>query len=241
MLWEHMEHGAGEHTDEQAELAGLFALGVLDGAELRSYELHLAACPRCQTILAEDRLTVARLSNAAPELEPSAGFKERLLRRAEDELAREVPRHPANVTVLHSPARRSRAWFMPLAAMLVLALGLSGVIGQQLYAGQVLASTTLQATPGASALGSAVVVVRRSGAAELQLRDLPAPLAGQVYEAWVIQGDSPPRPAGTQASGSGTIPLQGPVLGNTVAITLEPAPGSTAPTSNPLLAGTVSA
>lgn len=236
-----MDRGAGEHTNEQAELAGLYALGVLDGAELREFELHLAACPACQAILAEDRLTVARLSQAAPELEPRPGFKERLLLRAEAEVASEVPQRPANVTALRPSSRRSRAWLMPLAAMLVFALGLSGVIGQQLYAGQVLASTTLQATAGASSLGSAVVVVRRSGAAELQLRDLPAPAPGQVYEAWIIQGDSPPRPAGTQTSGSGTIPMQGPVLGNTVAITLEPEPGSTAPTSNPLLAGIVSA
>ena len=83
--------------------------------------------------------------------------------------------------------------------------------------------------------GNATVVVRRSGAAELDMNDVPEPGPGFLYEAWVIPRDGQPVPAGTATSGSAKLPLPGDVRGTTVAITRERARVE-APTSAPILA-----
>jgi predicted ribosomally synthesized peptide with SipW-like signal peptide len=119
-----------------------------------------------------------------------------------------------------------------LAAALV--IGLAGV-STYAYMNQVVTSVPLTG----SGPGQAVVEVRRSGAATLEMRGLPAPPAGYVYEAWIIPPGQPPVPAGTTASGQAQLPLTGQVQGATVAITLEQAPGVNAPTSPPLLAAPV--
>lgn len=86
--FDNMDERTASHTDEQAERAALAALGVLEQPELGEFELHLASCQHCQTILAQDRQTVARLSAVAPEMEPAGDFKDRLLRRAREEMTR---------------------------------------------------------------------------------------------------------------------------------------------------------
>jgi anti-sigma-K factor RskA len=108
----------------------------------------------------------------------------------------------------------------------------------QLYLNQVVETVPLQGTVAA---GTAVVVVHRSGATELQLNGLATPPTGQVYEAWVIPAGQQPRPAGTSRSGQATLPLPSSVGGSTVAVTLEPDPGSPQPTTPPFLAAPVPA
>jgi anti-sigma-K factor RskA len=237
-----MVTSSSPHNSEAEEQAALYALELLEGAERVGFETHLAGCERCQALVDQDRLTTARLSAAAPEMEPSAGLKERLLRRAAGELARReevpapapVPKRPRLIVLRGGLARA----LLPLAAVLVLALGVGGLIGQQWYGNQVLASATLQ---GTGVPGAAMVLVRRSGEAEVDLRGLPAPPSGHVYEVWAIPSGGQPIPAGTHAAGDGTVSLTVPVIGRTVAITVEPAPGSEAPTTQPLLVGAVTA
>ena len=253
-----MSGSAAPHTSEQEELAALYALDLLDESELTTFERHLAGCDRCETLVEQDRRTAARLSAAAPELAPSAMFKERLLLRAQagaevEEAAAgspaayrgspgptaPPPRQPIRLARrAWAPLRPSTWWLAPLAAVLVVVLGLGAALGQRWYAQQELVAVAL-AEVGGAVPGGARVVVHRSGTAELRLEGLPAPPPGTVYEGWVIPPSGQPIPAGTAASGTDAIRLEGPVLGRTVAVTLEPAPGIPAPTSNPLLAGTV--
>ena len=234
------------HTREQEDLAGLYALSALEPEEATVFERHLGSCPRCQGIVEADQQTVRLLSAAAPEMEASPGFKDRLLARAAEEVAvtQPLPR-PMPTTQpprVQAPARLF-TWFprglmlAPLAAAFAVALGLGTIVGQQVYGSQVLSSTVLPAQGG----GQATIVVRRSGAAEISLQGLPQPPAGRVYQAWAIPDGGAPLPEGTSASGQGTIALQQPVLGRTVAITLEAAPGVSAPTTQPILAGKVGA
>jgi anti-sigma-K factor RskA len=81
------------------------------------------------------------------------------------------------------------------------------------------------------------VVIPRSGDPYLVL-ELASPPTGKTWEAWVIKGQ---RPVAAGLSGSGglfTIVLSAPVgAGDVIAVTLEPAAGSSAPTSDPILAG----
>jgi anti-sigma-K factor RskA len=63
--------------------------------------------------------------------------------------------------------------------------------------------------------------------------------AGKTYEAWVIENDVP-RPAGLFRGGCGTVELTREVEpGVTVAVTLEPGPGSDVPTGDVLMSANV--
>lgn len=240
-----MEPSSADHTPDHEQLAALSALRLLQGDERRAFEAHLAACPRCEQIVGEDRHTLAELAAIGPEVDPSPGFKERLLERARRELhsgasptsdGRPHEASPERQRIL--PFRRRQAWFLPLVASLLVILGLSAVAAQQSYARQVVASAVLN---GVLQQGTATVVVRRSGAVELELRGLPDPPSGQVYEAWVAGASGSVAAAGTSPSGTGTISLTEPAAGKTVLVTLEPAPGTPSPTSPPILRATVPA
>jgi anti-sigma-K factor RskA len=219
------------HTRDFEELAGLAALQALEGDELSEFEQHARTCQRCQAIERADREAVALLALAAPEMDPSPGFKERLMQRAAAELAERPaepePREPIPLRPRVVPFRRP-AWVASLAAVLVIALAGAGTYS---YMNQVVTSVAL----AGSGPGQAVVQVRRSGAASLQMRGLPAPPAGYVYEAWIIPPGAAPVPAGTTSSGQADLPLRGQLQGTTVAITQEVAPGVDSPQNLPPL------
>jgi len=71
------------HTTVDEEAAGraaLYALGALDGDEAREFEEHLAAgCAACAAELREFEAVAGDLGLAAPEAEPPAGVRARLL------------------------------------------------------------------------------------------------------------------------------------------------------------------
>ena len=75
------------HSEEFDELAGLYALRVLEGDELARFEVHSADCERCRLMVRLDREALARVALAAPAMDPSPDFKARLMRRAAEELA----------------------------------------------------------------------------------------------------------------------------------------------------------
>jgi hypothetical protein len=118
-----------------------------------------------------------------------------------------------------------------LAALLVLGLVTAGAIT---FENQPIATVQL----GGAGQGSATVIVRRSGAAELELRGVPDPDPGFLYEAWIIPPGRQPIAAGTTNRGTGSIRLEGDPRGSTVALTRERSRVD-APTSTPFLAGEV--
>ena len=126
--------------------------------------------------------------------------------------------------------RRSRLPSV-LAAVFAIALVSAGAFT---YQNQVVATYALSG----SVPGSAVVNVRRSGAAELEMRGVQNPSPGFVYEAWIIPSGGAPVAAGVTPSGDATLPLQGLSSGATVAITQERARVD-APTSPVILMAVV--
>jgi anti-sigma-K factor RskA len=85
--------------------------------------------------------------------------------------------------------------------------------------------------------GATVVVSASQHRALLVAHGLPALPDGKVYEAWTITGS--PAPAGTFTPGSAQTVLSLPaaaVTAQQVAVTVEPAGGSTKPSTNPLFA-----
>jgi anti-sigma-K factor RskA len=119
---------------------------------------------------------------------------------------------PPNVIPLW---RRAPRWASALAAVFVLGVV---VLGGYSYQNQVVASYPLTG----SLAGSAVVNVRRNGAAELNLRGMESPPPGHLYEAWIIPPGGAPVSAGVSPTGDATLPLSDLPGGATVAITREP-------------------
>src|SRR4029077_21041143 len=76
-----------EHSEEFDQLAGLHALRALEGDELDRFEVQSAECERCQLMVRLDREALARVALLAPAMDPSPDFKDRLMRRAAEELA----------------------------------------------------------------------------------------------------------------------------------------------------------
>jgi anti-sigma-K factor RskA len=113
-----------------------------------------------------------------------------------------------------------------------------GALAQRWYADQVVASAVLVEVASGQAAPT-TLTVRRSGATELALRGLADPPAGHVYEVWMLPPGQAPRPVGVAAHGDQTLRIPDPAPGASVAVTLEPAPGSAAPTLPLLLAGVV--
>jgi anti-sigma-K factor RskA len=239
---------APDHTPDAEAQAGLYAFGVLDGAELARFERHLAACGRCAEVVDGDAAIVSTLSLTAPEVEASPGFKEQVLARAAAELAARTdasggdgsaPGAGAGVAPVPFRARRAArtplAWLVPLAAMLIALLAGTGVLSQRIAAEQLVPVATLA---NQEDRGRADLLVRRStGEGVIQLTGFDDLGNGQVYQAWVIRPGSQPVPTGASPSGSGTLALDGDVRGATVAVTLEPGPGAKAPSARPFVIG----
>jgi anti-sigma-K factor RskA len=198
-----------------------------------------------------DREALAAVSLLAPPMDPSPDFKARLMQRAAQELAAPQPQRiaqpdpgvrvatdteqepipfrqrPPNVI----PLWRRSPWISTLAAVLVLGLV---SFGAYTYENQPVATYELSgSTPG-----KAVVIVRRSGMAELVMEGVPDPEPGFLYEAWIIPPSGQPVAAGTTTRGNAELPLPGNVRGTTVAITKERTRVD-APTSPPLMATVV--
>ena len=214
------------HSDEFEQLAGLAALDVLAGDELDRFEQHAARCERCQVMVRLDREALAAVSLVAAPMDPSPDFKARLMRRAAQELAATpheaavqeppgaapIPFRPRPPNVI--PLWRRSPWISALAAVLVVGLVTFGAYS---YENQPVATYELSG----SAPGKAVVIIRRSGMAELVMDGVPDPEPGFLYEAWIIPQGGQPLAAGTTTKGNAEVPLPGNVRGTTVAITKE--------------------
>jgi anti-sigma-K factor RskA len=233
---------ASDHTADAESLAGLYAFGILEGAELARFERHLLTCGRCAKVVDGDQAIVSTLSLTAPEVEPEPGFKERLLARAAAEIAERDDERGSGgggLTPL-SPVRPRRpgpaplVWLVPLAAIVLALFAGAGLLSREISSVQIVAAAPLENRADG---GRAEVLLRRSGEGVIQLNGFEDLKDGRVYQAWVIRPNSQPVATGASTSGNGTLTLDGDVRGTRVAVTLEPGPGATAPSTRPFLVG----
>jgi anti-sigma-K factor RskA len=236
---------APDHTQDAEGQAGLYAFGILEGAELERFEGHLAICGRCAEVVDGDQAIVSTLSLTAPEVEPSADFKDRLMAKA----ALEVVARDDDVSdaggggVGVSPFRPGRsqssrlAWLLPVAAMIVALLVGGGLLQRQIATERVVVALDNRLDRGRAE----VVIVRGSGEGAVQLSGFDDLNDGRVYQAWVIRPGSQPFATGASTRGDATLTLDGDVRGTRVAITIEPGPGRQEPTLPPFAIGTAPA
>lgn len=170
---------------------------------------------------------------------------------------------PARPSLLPSDRRQSGlSWALGIAAVLAIALlgawnlslqtQLTDAQAYERQVAEVLAAAARQDALTAVMRSDAgdgpagLAAVTSDGTVRIAMRDL-APTAGtEVYEAWVIAGDQPPVPlGGFQVGANGVGYLQAGGLptepGFVLALTREPKPGATAPSSTPVSVGTTSA
>ena len=232
---------APDHTADAESLAGLYAFGVLEGAELARFERHLAACGRCAEVVDGDQTIVSTLSLTAPEVEAEPGFKERLLARAEAEIAERAEEGdgddgptPFQPVRSRRSATASLAWLAPLAAIMLALFAGAGLLSREISSVQVVATASME---NRAEGGRADVLLRRNGEGVIQLSGFEDLTDGRVYQAWVIRPGQQPVATGAHSSGNATLTLDGDVRGVRVAVTLEPGPGATAPSVRPFLVG----
>jgi anti-sigma factor RsiW len=226
------------------ELTAGYALDALTPEERAIYELHLAECEHCREELASFWETTAALAVAASGPEPNAALRERVL-----EAVRAEP--PQNVVPFESRRRRlapALGAVAAVAAVVALALGIWGAslssdldetraaLEREQAAAAVLADPDVRSV--ALVEGDGRLVVGPDGDAVLVVDGLgPAP-AGKTYELWVSAQGEDPVPAGVFPGGDGreVALVDGTVdTGEVVLVTIEPAGGVDAPTTEPIV------
>ncbi len=91
-----------------------YALGVLEGEELRALQAHLQACTECSRKVEQARARIALLGLTAPPVTPLPAARQRLL---------ESLRRPARKLEVVAPVRSSlRRWVVALLAAAAVAL-----------------------------------------------------------------------------------------------------------------------
>jgi anti-sigma-K factor RskA len=223
------------HDPRYDELIPAYAVGALDGDELRELEAHLAAgCPACEEQLALWHGDLEELAASVPPIEPSEATRARVLRLAGG----------------GRPARRApRLGWLALPAAALLALAFWGIVRQARLGGEVerlrserarlerqlaaldrelglaraesqrmAATLAILSTPGSHSIRLAgldpapgavgeTFVDPRQGRAVFWAFHLPAPAPGKTYQLWWI-GPQGPVSAGTfdvDAQGRGRV------------------------------------
>ena len=227
-------------TDIHA-LSGAYAVDALDDAERAAFERHLAGCPSCQAEVDDLREAATTLAEVTA-VEPPSDLRARVL--ADIHTVRPLP--PVVGRDGEDRSRRRRRWAAPLAVAAVLAVlaGAGGVVWHprtssppDTVVAQVQRAPDVQRF-SAQGRGGATVTVYRSASlhkAVLITRGLAAAPAGKVYQLWLQDGTGTMHPAGFLPPGTSSATLSG--ASGTAAgagVTLEPAGGSTAPTSEPV-------
>ncbi|WP_351223991.1 anti-sigma factor [Streptomyces sp. NPDC002133] len=244
-------------------LTGAYALHALGDRERVRFERHLDACEACAQEVRELSATAVRLGLAATENPPPAMKGQVLARiatvRQEAPLVGGAGAAGGDRPRVRGfrPGGRRRLSRLVLAACLAGVAALGGVavwqqraaeeartvaqqaqrqaesLAQVLTAPDVRTSTTALGDGGAT---GTVAVSRERDRAVFLASGLPRPGAGKVYQLWFADGGTM-RPAGLlDSSGAAeALLMDGPVGRATgMGVTVEPAGGSPAPTSEPL-------
>jgi hypothetical protein len=234
---------------ELHSLTGSYAVDALDGPELTAFEHHLTRCGPCAIEVRGLRETAACLALATAR-QPPAAMQQRVL--AATYRTRQLP-------PLTSPEHRRAARRIPLprlpltitaacAAALALTLAIIQIsAGQQLSSAQahnsaiaaVLAAPDVRIAAASTANGATITVIASAARHEalISTTGMPPLPGGKVYQAWVM-APAEARSAGLlqTVSGAPTNPLvvTGTHPGEKIGITIEPAGGTSHPTTTPL-------
>ncbi|MFQ6019402.1 MAG: anti-sigma factor domain-containing protein [Dehalococcoidia bacterium] len=226
--------------EEIEELAGAYALQALPQETMQEIESHLASCSAHPDI-AGLRAAALSLAGAAPEREPPAALRARLLEAVRGEAASETQAvKPGAAAAL--PRRWAWPRLAPYAIAAVLAAAVIGLLAWNVYlqvsedgGQQVTFVRTL--TDGDTASGR-VLYIQEEGVALLTVEGLAPLPAERTYQVWAM-GDGDPLSIGlfaTTAAGEASVVLSADLSqAEALGITVEPAGGSPLPTTDAVL------
>jgi hypothetical protein len=237
-------------------LTGAHVLDALDDpAEQRRFARHLRRCQACAAEVRSLREVATSLALAAAD-EPPPGMRERVLtavrrtRQAAPELDHHArSRQPRRIPVLAAVATTVATVVAAVAVVIACVLGIRlGNTQRQLTAAQaearainaVLSAPDARLLSARTASGAVATVVVSAARRELTvavagLRPLPD---GEVYQLWLI---GPPRTRSAGLLPAAVDGRTGPVLaaglarGDKLGMTIEPAGGTSQPTTSPLM------
>src|SRR5690348_13950094 len=235
-------------------LAGAYALDALGSpAEQDRFARHLSRCPSCAAEVRGFR-EVATAMAFAVTAEAPAGLRPRVLAAAAR--TRQLPPE-VGTQGAHAQPRPARPWTQWLPGAVALAsiavavfFGLAqshtqDELNQARAENQAL--TVVLSAPGVQVLSqvstsggtATVVLAAERHALAVVTTGLPALPAGKVYQLWLIgtkktesAGLLPPAKDGRTPA----VLATGVVKGDTLGLTVEPAPGSAQPTTKPIVA-----
>jgi len=213
--------------DEHADNLAPWLLGALPPLEAQRFERHLAGCEACQTEALELRPTVGVLAAAVPAVEPPRELKASVMAAVRAEA-----HGPARERRLRRPALR------PATALAMLAVGVViGVSGAQVVGDD--DERTIAAAVDRTRVPSGTAELHLDGAeARVEMRGLPDPGAGKVWELWIQHGESVRRGPVTRG---GEVEIPGGLQGaDALLVTRERAGGVDAPTERPVMRFTLS-
>jgi anti-sigma factor RsiW len=244
--------------DDLHALSGSYVLDALSDPERDSFERHLQHCSPCEDEVRGLRETAARLG-LAKTLDPPPQLRPRVLAAAYR--TRQLPPVAERIDAERRRTRvRPQRWlrvpqvprlvgaFAAAALVVVVALGITQVVTRHQPGVAQTASTTISRvvtapdarteTVATSAGGTVTVVVSAGQQAAVVsatgLRSLPS---AQTYQLWVMGPDGS-RSAGllSRTGRAGPVLASGVVPGDRIGITVEPAGGTSSPTTTPVLA-----
>jgi anti-sigma-K factor RskA len=244
---------------EPHTLAGAYAMDAITAADRARFERHLASCAECAQEIASLREATARLATATAQA-PPPGLKERVMAaaattRQRSPVTADVPARSRTTAWLGSLAWRGRLVVAAGAVATVAVLGAAVVFGvsngtmrQQLSQAQassqqvaaVLTARDATMMTGTVRGGGTVTIVMSHSmhALVFTAAGLHALPASRGYELWLI-GSAGVRPVGMFPQASDH--MVGPVIasglrpGDRLALTVEPAGGTSGPTSPMML------
>jgi anti-sigma-K factor RskA len=226
--------------------AGSYVLNALPDDEHERFEAHLASCADCQREVADLQVAADTLPLAAVQVGPPPELRDRIMTivRSEAELlaaAGARADEPAAVPAAKAPRRRRWSLRALPAAMAASALVAAGVIGGIVLTGGDDTKTVTGTVQIASAPAARASLQLSDDATKLQVRRMPPPPAGKVYQVWLKRPNQDPAPTTalfrTDSSGSADVEIQrGRLKGvDQVLVTAEPDGGSMKPTSAPVI------
>jgi anti-sigma-K factor RskA len=227
-----------DHQELRDQIPAL-ALGILEPDQTGSLQQHLAGCPTCQREFDAMLDIVGHLGYGAPDAQPPAGMRERIIRKVQPE------NHAGGLPKIGF-WRRLTGWkpafsFISLGLIVVLLVSNLLMWNQMRPAtGEDFSTIRLFGT-GAMHQASGLIVISPDGQyGTLVVSDLAPLPADQQYQLWLVRGDQ--RATGAvftvAESGYGTIKVYShdPLVSyDTFGITIEPFGGSPGPTGEKVL------
>jgi hypothetical protein len=232
---------------EYRDSVASYLLGSLPEDEHERFAAHLPGCEACSRDVAELGVVADTLPLAAPQIVPPPELKDRIMTvvRSEAEL---LAASGAQADAPRPAAPERRGWWRrPLlslrpiaaaaAAVVLIAVGVAG--GLALSGGESTRTVAAQVQVASAPAAAADLVVSGSSGT-LQVRGMPPPPAGKVYEVWLKRPTGAPAPTAALFSvdrdGRADVGVPGSLEGvDQVLVTAEPDGGSQAPTSDPVI------